>query len=211
MGFATRRSREKPLPIIGESYVQAAVNRNEPIIVAPLAIVVMGVSGSGKSTVGPLLAARLGGSFIEGDDLHDAAAVAMMRSGRALTDTERWPWLDRIGAAMARDIAARGIAVAACSALKRSYRDRIAGALTTRPHFVLLDNDPDELLRRLTDRPGHYMPPALLESQLATLEPLQPDEDGLTVPATRKVDRIVRDAVAMLVPVPISEAPSALG
>ena len=206
MGFATRRSREKPLPIIGESYVQAAVNRNEPIIVAPLAIVVMGVSGSGKSTVGPLLAARLGGSFIEGDDLHDAAAVAMMRSGRALTDTERWPWLDRIGAAMARDIAARGIAVAACSALKRSYRDRIAGALTTRPHFVLLDNDPDELLRRLVDRPGHYMPPALLESQLATLERPTVDENALRLDTHAMPKALVDSTIAWLARADASQA-----
>jgi gluconokinase len=178
--------------------VQAAVNRNEPIIASPLAIVVMGVSGSGKSTVGPLLAARLGCSFIEGDELHDPAAIAMMRSGRPLTDTERWPWLDRIGAAMARDIAARGIAVAACSALKRSYRDRLAAALKTRPHFVLLDSDPDELLRRLTNRPGHYMPPALLESQLATLERPADDETALTLDTHAAPEALVDDAVAWL-------------
>jgi len=178
--------------------VQAAVNRNEPIIVAPLAIVVMGVSGSGKSTVGPLLAARLGCNFIEGDELHDAAAVAMMRSGQPLTDTERWPWLDRIGAAMASDIAVRGIAVAACSALKRSYRDRLAGALTTPPHFVLLDNDPDELLRRLIGRPGHYMPPALLESQLATLERPTDDETALRLDTHALPNALVDDMIAWI-------------
>jgi gluconokinase len=178
--------------------VQAAVNRNENLLVAPLAIVVMGVSGSGKSTLGPLLAARLGCSFIEGDEFHDETAVAMMRSGQPLTDTERWPWLDRIGAAMAVDIAARGIAVAACSALKRSYRDRLAGALTMRPRFVLLDNDPDELLRRLNNRPGHYMPPALLESQLATLERPTKDEAALTLDTHAAPNALVDDAIAWL-------------
>lgn len=178
--------------------MQAAVNRNESITFAPLAIVVMGVSGSGKSTLGPLLAARLGCGFIEGDTLHDPEAIAMMRSGQPLTDTERWPWLDRIGAAMARDIAARGIAVAACSALKRSYRDRLAQALTTQPRFVLLDNDPDELRRRLIARPGHYMPPALLESQLATLERPAEDEAALTLDTHALPNALVDDAIAWL-------------
>ncbi|MEI9927539.1 MAG: gluconokinase [Sphingomonas sp.] len=140
-----------------------------------MAIVVMGVSGSGKSTLGALLAQTLGCAFLEGDDFHDAVAVAMMRGGEPLTDAERWPWLDRIGAALAREVSTRGLAVAACSALRRAYRERLAAAAGAPIRFVLLDNDPDELLRRLNNRPGHYMPPGLLASQLATLE--RPDAD----------------------------------
>jgi len=144
----------------------------------PTAIVVMGVSGSGKSTLGALLAARLGCDFIEGDRFHAPASIEMMRAGQPLTDIERWPWLDRIGAAMAAEIKVHGAAVAACSALKRAYRSRILDAVPA-TRFVFLDNDPDELRRRLAQRPDHYMPPSLLASQLATLERPEPDEPAL--------------------------------
>ena len=156
--------------------MQSAESRNG---IDPAAIVVMGVSGSGKSTLGALLAARLGCDFIEGDSFHAPASIEMMRSGQPLTDVERWPWLDRIGTAMAGEVKAHGFAVAACSALKRSYRSRVADAVPAATRFVFLDNDPDELRRRLAQRPGHYMPPSLLESQLATLERPGSDEAAL--------------------------------
>jgi len=176
----------------------------------PPAIVVMGVAGCGKSAVGIALAATLNAVFIEGDRLHPPENVARMASGEPLTDQLREGWLDAIGGRIAASIREGQGVVAACSALKRSYRDRLrrGGANIW---FLHLDAPHDVVERRMRERRGHQMPVSLLDSQEAALEPLQPDEDGLTVPATRKVDRIVRDAVAMLVPVPKSEAPSTLG
>ena len=135
-------------------------------------VVVMGVSGSGKSTVGALLAQRLGVPFVDGDALHPSANVAKMSAGIPLTDADRWPWLDVIGARLAESPV-----VIACSALRRRYRDRLRlAAPSTR--FVLLDG-PRELLAARMMRPGHFMPPELLNSQLATLERPDPDEDAL--------------------------------
>ena len=137
-------------------------------------VVVMGVSGSGKSTVGALLAARLGLPFVDGDDLHPKANLTKMASGTPLTDDDRWGWLDAVSEVLARP----GGAVVAASALRRSYRDRVrAGAPGTR--FVLLRGTHELLHSRLMGRVDHFMPAALLASQLATLEPLEPDERGL--------------------------------
>jgi gluconokinase len=163
-----------------------------------MAVIVMGVCGSGKSTLGALLADTLGCAFFEGDDFHDSAAVEMMRGGEPLTDAERWPWLDRIGTAMAGEVATRGIAIAACSALRRVYRERLAAAIGAPTRFVLLDNDPEELWRRLTDRPGHYMPPSLLESQLATLERPGADEPAVTLDSHAEPARLCREALDWL-------------
>ncbi|MBR2270282.1 gluconokinase [Sphingobium sp.] len=157
------------------------------------AVIVMGVSGCGKSTLGAMLAQALDCPFLEGDSYHSAAAVEKMRGGEALTDEDRWPWLDRLGAAIAGTVAAQGVAVAACSALKRAYRDRLRAAIGVPVHFILLDNDRDELLARLGNRPGHYMPASLLDSQLATLEPPLPEEGAMilttNVPASELRDR----------------------
>ncbi|MDQ2734620.1 MAG: gluconokinase [Pseudomonadota bacterium] len=140
-------------------------------LVAPprVALVVMGVSGSGKSTIGAGIAESLGLHFIDGDVLHSPASVAMMQAGRPLQDDDRWPWLDRIGACVA-DAARwpRGVVVA-CSALKRAYRDRIRGAAPG-VRFVFLDGTEALIHSRLAGRSGHYMPSALLASQLRTLE-----------------------------------------
>ncbi|WP_345763993.1 gluconokinase [Diaminobutyricibacter sp. McL0608] len=141
-------------------------------------VVVMGVSGSGKSTVGALLAESLGAPFTDGDDLHPPANVAKMAAGIPLDDDDRWPWLAAVG----RTLAAAGPdgLVVACSALKRAYRDAIrAEAPTVR--FVELDSSPAVLAARMV-RPGHFMPPSLLASQLATLEPLASDEPGVRIP-----------------------------
>ena len=164
----------------------------------PTAVIVMGVSGSGKSTLGTMLAGRLGCPFLEGDLFHDAAAVAKMRAGHPLTDEDRWPWLDRLGGAIGRAVAADGVSVAACSALKRSYRDRLTTAIGTRMRFLLLDVRHDELLRRLENRRGHYMPPSLLESQLATLERPTAAEPMLTLDAALPTDRLCADAIDWL-------------
>ncbi|MEV0354449.1 gluconokinase [Nocardia sp. NPDC050697] len=144
----------------------------------------MGVSGSGKSTVGALLAARLGVPFLEGDDLHPAANLAKMRAGIPLTDADRWPWLAAAGARLA----ATG-GVLSCSALALRYRDRLR-ELVSGVLFAHLDVARAELARRLAARRGHFMPASLLDSQLAALEPLRPDEPGWTIPASGPPDEL---------------------
>ncbi|QGP81226.1 gluconokinase [Sphingobium sp. CAP-1] len=148
---------------------------------APRAIIVMGVSGCGKSTLGALLAQALDCPFLEGDSFHSEEAVEKMRGGEALTDADRWPWLDRLGAAIAGTVAEQGVAIAACSALKRIYRDRLRAAIGGPVRFILLANDRDELLARLGNRQGHYMPACLLDSQLALLEQPAPDEAAIVL------------------------------
>ncbi len=161
------------------------------------AIVVMGVSGSGKSTLAALLADRLGCPLIEGDEFHSAANVAKMAAGHPLDDADRWPWLDRVGLAVGA-AAQRGIAVAACSALKRRYRERLQAASDVPLLFVLLDTEADELVRRLTERAGHYMPASLLDSQLATLERPAPGERALALDAGRAPDALCADVLAAI-------------
>ncbi|WP_394553784.1 gluconokinase [Agromyces sp. MMS24-JH15] len=140
------------------------------------AIVVMGVSGSGKSTVGAALAEALGLAFVDGDDLHPPANVAKMAAGVPLDDDDRAPWLRAVGLRLAE-----GEVVVACSALRVRYRDRLR-ELATGTRFVFLDLDRDELARRLGQRPGHFMPASLLDSQLAALERPDASEGVLTVP-----------------------------
>jgi gluconokinase len=142
----------------------------------------MGVSGSGKSTVGRALAETLGWTYAEGDDLHPPANVAAMASGRPLGDEDRWPWLRAVAASIGKAEAAGENLVVTCSALKRSYRDVLVDGHPS-VRFCLLDMSPEELQRRLAGRRGHYMPPSLLESQLDTLEPLGPDEPGFVATA----------------------------
>jgi len=159
-------------------------------------VVVMGVSGCGKSTVGALLARRLRVPFLEGDSLHPPGNVAKMAAGHPLDDADRAPWLDLVGAWLADGTAGGG--VAACSALARRYRDQL------RSHdpgawFLELDVDREVLRRRVSGRRGHFMPPSLIDSQLATLEPLAADEAGLRVPAEGSVRAVVDQAVAALV------------
>jgi gluconokinase len=143
-----------------------------------IAVVVMGVSGSGKSTVGAGIAAALGLHFIDGDELHSPASVARMRAGIALGDDDRWPWLDRIGACLADAVRwPEGVALA-CSALKRAYRDRIRAAAPG-VRFVFLDGAAALIEGRMAGRTGHYMPSTLLASQLQTLEPPGADESDV--------------------------------
>ncbi|HEU0257013.1 MAG TPA: gluconokinase [Microbacteriaceae bacterium] len=160
----------------------------------PPLVVVMGVSGSGKSTVGEALAGRLGVRFVDGDDLHPASNVAKMAAGHPLTDDDRWPWLARIGGALA-DARETGLVVA-CSALKKSYRDVIL-AKEPRSFFVHLAGPRRVLESRLGARHGHFMPPSLLDSQLATLEPLR-DEPGAAVDISGDVGTVVDAALAAL-------------
>ncbi|WP_307309536.1 gluconokinase, GntK/IdnK-type [Pseudarthrobacter enclensis] len=152
----------------------------------------MGVSGCGKTTVGGLVARELGVPFLDGDSLHPVANVAKMAAGTPLTDEDRWPWLAIVG----RELAAAGDGglVLACSALKRSYRDAI------REHapdtiFLHLNGSREVLSQRIAGRSGHFMPPALLDSQLATLQPLQEDERGVVVDIAAPVPEVVAEAL----------------
>lgn len=153
-------------------------------------VVVMGVSGSGKTTLGQAIAVRLDLPFIDGDDLHPPANVAKMTAGTPLDDADRWPWLDRIGTTLADGAAHPAGVVIACSALRRAYRDRIRGAAGADLRFVFLRADEAEMVARLKARPNHYMPPALVHSQFATLEAPDPfvEVDVLMQPAAGPVD-----------------------
>lgn len=164
----------------------------------PKAVIVIGVSGSGKSTLGAALARVLECAFLEGDDFHSPEAVARMRSGIPLTDEDRWPWLDRLGRAIAARVGTDGIAVAACSALRRIYRDRLRKVITAPVSYVLMDADRDELMRRMTGRPGHYMPPSLLDSQLNTLERPDPAEGILTLDSRQPVATLCAQTITWL-------------
>lgn len=152
----------------------------------------MGPSGSGKSSVGQAIAAILGIPFVDGDDLHSSANVEKMLAGNPLDDEDRMPWLDAIG----RILRAAPEIVVACSALARRYRERI---LQTAPDavFVELAVDPDELRRRMRRR-DHFMPPALLNSQLATWERLAPDEPGFSLENDASVEEVAARAAALL-------------
>jgi gluconokinase len=144
----------------------------------PPVLVVMGVSGTGKSTVAGLLAAHLGWAMEEGDDLHPDANVDKMEQGIPLTDDDRWPWLDRVAGWIDEQARLGEPGIITCSALKRSYRDRLR-----RPNvvFVHLAGTREAITRRMAARSGHFMPLSLLDSQLDTLEPPGPDEQVITV------------------------------
>ena len=171
---------------------------------AVYAVVVMGVTGTGKSTVAAGIAAALGLACIDGDDLHAPESVAKMRSGTPLNDEDRWPWLDRIGArlcelpALSGASAASGGTVISCSALKRAYRDRLRAAAPG-VRFIFLDGAADLIRARMLARKDHYMPPGLLDSQLNTLQRPGIDErDVVAVNIDTTVDAIVGNAVAAL-------------
>ena len=152
-------------------------------------LVVMGVSGSGKSTVGAALAQRLGVPFVDADDLHPPANIAKMTAGQPLDDADRRPWLETIGEWLA---AHRDGGVVSCSALKRSYRDQLRRHVAGL-EFLHLAGTREVIARRQASRPGHFMPASLLESQFATLEPLEPDERGVVIDVVQSVDAIVEE------------------
>ncbi|QCB95690.1 glycosyl hydrolase [Arthrobacter sp. PAMC25564] len=160
-------------------------------------VVVMGVSGCGKTTIGDLVARELDVPFLDGDSLHPVENVAKMAAGTPLTDEDRWPWLATVGSALASASVGAGGLVLACSALKRSYRDAIR-AQAPDTVFLHLHGSKDVLGARLEGRSGHFMPAALLDSQLATLEALGADESGVVVDIAAPVDRVVSEALAGL-------------
>ena len=155
-------------------------------------IVVMGVSGSGKSTVGAALAQRLGVPFADADDFHPPANIAKMTAGQPLDDGDRHPWLEAIGEWLAEH---RDGGVMSCSALKRTYRDQLRRHCPA-VEFVHLTGAPEVIAARQASRPGHFMPASLMASQFGTLEPLQPDERGVTIGVTHDVDFIVASYLA---------------
>jgi len=160
-------------------------------------VVLAGVSGSGKTSVGTVLAARLGWEFEDGDALHSPAQIAKMRSGVPLTDADRWPWLEVVAAWMDEKIAAGTSAVLACSVLKHSYR---AFLCRGRPavRIVMLQADPATLAARLIARRGHFFPAKLLQSQLGDLEMPDHDERTIVVPAVRSPAEIADEIIRRL-------------
>jgi gluconokinase len=162
-----------------------------------LTLVVMGVSGSGKTTVARGVAERLGWVFAEGDDVHPAANIEKMRAGQPLTDEDRRPWLQLLSDWIGAREAAGENAVLTCSALKRAYRDVLASGHPS-VRFVHVTASPETIAQRLESRRGHFMPASLLDSQLAALEPLAPDEPGLTLPGDGDPGLVLDDLVARL-------------
>ncbi|MEL6641530.1 MAG: gluconokinase [Pseudomonadota bacterium] len=157
-------------------------------------VVVMGVSGCGKTTVGQAAAAAVQAMFFDGDDLHPHTNIEKMSRGEPLTDADRAPWLVRVGQALAAEA---GDVVIGCSALKHAYRDIIrakAGAV----HFVHLHAPKEVLERRVNEREGHFMPPALLDSQFAVLEHLDPTEDGVVVNIDQPFEGVVAETTAYM-------------
>lgn len=161
-------------------------------------LIAMGVSGSGKTTAGQALARHFGTDFIEGDQLHPAANVAKMAAGTPLDDADRLPWLKAIGARLAEaDDRPQGV-VAACSSLKRAYRDILRAAAKRPLTFVFLDGSHELLAKRMALRTGHFMPATLLDSQLATLERPGPDEDVVRIDLDGDIGRELAEAIATI-------------
>ena len=156
-------------------------------------LVIMGVSGCGKSSVGARLAARLGLNYRDGDDLHPPENVAKMRAGMPLTDADRWPWLDRVG----QVLLAEAPVIVGCSALKRAYRDRIRTAAGGPMTLVHLAGSQEVIAARMALRQGHYMPLSLLDSQFAALEP-PAAEEAITVSIDQPLEAIVADILRQL-------------
>ncbi len=167
----------------------------------PCALVVMGVSGSGKSTIGEKLAERLGWSYEDGDKFHPASNVAKMSAGQPLTDEDRWPWLRAIADEIDSVCEAGEHAVIACSALKHAYRDILVHGRND-VRIIYLKGTQDLIASRLALRKGHFMPPGLLASQFKTLEPPDAGENPVTVSIDASVETIVDDIIRQLRPSP---------
>jgi gluconokinase len=161
----------------------------------PQRMVLMGVAGCGKSSIGAALAERLGATYLDGDDLHPAANIEKMSKAIPLSDDDRWPWLTRVGEALA---AGTGRTIIGCSALKRAYRARIESAVGAPVTFIHLVGSVEVIEKRMKARQGHFMPPALLASQFAALEPPGPDENAISVDIDQPLDAVVDSTVTKL-------------
>jgi gluconokinase len=159
-------------------------------------VIVFGVSGAGKTTIGKLLAEALSWQFYEADDFHPRANIEKMRSGRPLTDEDRWPWLERLRDQITRSLAAKDNAVLACSALKHAYRERLR--VSDDVKFVFLRGDYALIENQLRRRRGHFMNPALLRSQFADLEEPGSDKDALTIELGRTPEELVDEIKAKM-------------
>jgi gluconokinase len=163
----------------------------------PAALIVMGVAGSGKSSIGEALAARLGWTFEDGDRFHPPSNVAKMSAGHPLSDDDRWPWLQIIADEIDSVVLSGGHVVVACSALKRSYRNVLVHGRDD-IRIVYLDGSRELIGNRLAGRKGHFMPPGLLDSQFATLQVPNKDENAICIPIDATVEAIVDDIVGQL-------------
>ncbi|WP_187393241.1 gluconokinase [Arthrobacter echini] len=163
----------------------------------PRHVVVMGISGSGKTTIATHLAETLGWTFAEADEFHSAENIEKMTSGTPLTDEDRWPWLESIRAWLTEQAEAGTSTVITCSALRRAYRDVLAQA-AGEVRFVHLLGDTDLILDRMKTRSGHFMPQSLLPSQLSTLEPLESDEQGIRIMNTGTPDEVTAGVIDQL-------------
>lgn len=157
----------------------------------------MGVSGSGKTTIAQGISERTGLPYAEADQFHPQANIDKMSAGVPLTDEDRWPWLQRLADWMAEQAAAGRSSVIACSALRRSYRDVLRKGPPTL-QFVHLHGSPELIKARMAHRSGHFMPVSLLKSQLDTLEPLEPDEDGIVLDLAMPPEELIDEAVRRL-------------
>jgi gluconokinase len=164
----------------------------------PTALIVMGVSGSGKSTIAEILADKLGWPFRDGDDFHPAANVAKMHAGTPLKDEDRWPWLAAIAAWIAEARRRGGHVIVTCSALRRVYRDALRDGHDD-VRFVYLEGDKALIASRLAERKDNFMPPTLLDSQFATLEPPAPDEAPITASIAGTPDEIAAAVLEKLI------------
>jgi gluconokinase len=167
----------------------------------PAAIIVMGVSGSGKSTIGALLAERLGWPFADADGFHPAENVAKMAAGQPLTDEDRWPWLDAIAAYIGASRTAEQPVVVACSALRRAYRDRLRAGFQD-VLFLHLSGAAEVIAARQAARAGHFMPPSLMASQFATLESPDAEPDALTLSVAASPEEVVQAALRAIAAAP---------
>ncbi len=161
-------------------------------------LIVMGVSGCGKSSVGEALAAHFAVAFIEGDAMHPPINIAKMSAGIPLNDDDRSPWLDALAERLRSDAAAHGGAVASCSALKVTYRDRLQAIAGDETRFVFLDCSRETLERNQSRRQGHFMPKTLLDSQLATLEPPHDEPRAIIVDGNQPFDDVIQSILAKL-------------